>query len=266
MNALKHGMCAETVVLRNEIEGQFYELITGYFRDFAPVTSAEEDLITEMAVCRWRLRRTWMIETVMFQLSMDRTENAVEEEYEDPDDGTRITTAWNHMADESTGYKLLTRYESRLARRYDKALATFRILKKDRLLQNGPTSSPPSAPVPDAVAAEPQNGETNLTQLKPESQNCETNLRVSAPVPGRTTAPVPGRAAAPVPGRPTAPTPGKPAPQNCATNSNALRAPATPPAPQNCETNSRASAPVPGQPKPLLTDADIDELARIWSS
>jgi hypothetical protein len=185
MNALKHGMCAETVVLRNEIESQFYDVITGYFRDFAPVTSAEEDLITEMAVCRWRLRRTWMIETVMFELSMDRTENAIEEEYEDPDDGTRITTAWNHMADESSGYKLLTRYEARLARRYDKALMTFRLLKKDRLLENGQTNSPATAPAKrlpglESAVPAPEHYPTNSGDPEPGTRNCQTN---SAPTP-----------------------------------------------------------------------------------
>jgi hypothetical protein len=215
MNAVRHGLTARSVVLANEDPAEFKALLDRYIVDFAPETSAERDLVREMAACQWRLQRTWTIESGMFDMAVDRTEEAVNNEWENANQAYILATAWNHMADEGSGYKLLNRYETRLTRRYDKAITMLRQLKADRKAAVQPPAIPESeicetnslpAFLENTVAG-PEMCETNSVKDAP-TDICETN---SASEPDNYE------------------TNSSAAAENCETN---------PAAPANCETNS----------------------------
>jgi hypothetical protein len=169
MNATKHGLTAKSVVIADEDPAEFQVLLDQYVADFAPETGAERDLVREMAVCQWRLQRSWKIESAMFDMAVGSTEERVHEEWEDAPKSFVLATAWKHMADDGSGYKLLDRYETRLTRRYDKAIATLRQLKADRKSTLGP-----------AAMADPKICETNsllafLEETVAGPEICQTN-------------------------------------------------------------------------------------------
>jgi len=65
-NALKHGLLARSAVITlgpaKESKAEFEELLSGLQEYFAPVGTAEELLVEEIAVCYWMERRAQLYE------------------------------------------------------------------------------------------------------------------------------------------------------------------------------------------------------------
>ena len=75
MNALKHGLLAQTVVVRGhklkESTNEFKKLCQAYYADLAPVGPLEEMLVDQIIQAAWRLRRARTAETGEIALSVD---------------------------------------------------------------------------------------------------------------------------------------------------------------------------------------------------
>jgi hypothetical protein len=61
-NALRHGLLAKCVVLQNESNECFDDLVTQHIQRFAPADGVEFAMIEEMVAANWRMRRAWAIE------------------------------------------------------------------------------------------------------------------------------------------------------------------------------------------------------------
>ncbi|HLJ14173.1 MAG TPA: hypothetical protein VKV15_06725 [Bryobacteraceae bacterium] len=62
MNALRHGLTSKQIVLPHEDHEEFERLLASHRREYDPVSPAEEDLIQELAISRWRLLRVRRVE------------------------------------------------------------------------------------------------------------------------------------------------------------------------------------------------------------
>ena len=67
MNALKHGLQSEHVVIPGEDPEEFEALLSGIEEDYQPVGSREILLVERIAYCSWRLQRLGLIETAMMR-------------------------------------------------------------------------------------------------------------------------------------------------------------------------------------------------------
>jgi hypothetical protein len=67
MNALKHGLRAERVVIPGEDPEEFEALFQSIEEHYQPVGSVEGLLVERLAYCTWRLRRASLIETAMMR-------------------------------------------------------------------------------------------------------------------------------------------------------------------------------------------------------
>ena len=67
MNALKHGLQAEHVVIPGEDPEEFEALLRGLEEDCLPVGFRESLLVERIAHCTWLLRRSSLIETAMLR-------------------------------------------------------------------------------------------------------------------------------------------------------------------------------------------------------
>ena len=72
-NSFKHGFTAKkTIVLECENKEQFQEVLGYYTVTYQPGSAVEEDLVSEMVACRWRMQRLRLIETALIDSEMDR--------------------------------------------------------------------------------------------------------------------------------------------------------------------------------------------------
>ncbi len=160
LNALKHGFCADDATLYDDPEtSQHIETrILSYFNHYQPVTPLEEATLREIAVCEIRLDRLVRAETGL--LNFYRQLAFQHHTFNDPagnvyhkfDSSTHRPGDERHVANMLLGVAWrdagpeidrMSRYESRLRVRYEKALKRL-----DSLLASRPAPEPPK-PQPD---------------------------------------------------------------------------------------------------------------------
>lgn len=67
MNALKHGLTARQMVLFDETTEDFEAFFSEIIAALKPGDPVETQLAERIAVCAWRLRRSYRIEAAMFE-------------------------------------------------------------------------------------------------------------------------------------------------------------------------------------------------------
>ena len=140
LNAIRHGLrSGHLFVLQNEVQDAWERLLAVCTEAFTPETDYEKELVEEIAAARWRLRRTWTVETGLFDLEMDRQAPQMAENFEAFDEGTRLACAFTALADETHSLALLSRYETRLRRNFERAVANLEAWRRDKKLPNEPT-------------------------------------------------------------------------------------------------------------------------------
>jgi hypothetical protein len=120
VNATRHGLLSNTIVLANESREGFEALLCQYLDRFGPVDDVELGIIEEMVASFWRIRRAWAIETGLLDKGLDTQPPG--------DEIARIAaTFWDTAATPQLG--LLHRYETRLHRVFQRALQNLFLLR-----------------------------------------------------------------------------------------------------------------------------------------
>jgi hypothetical protein len=194
MNALRHGLTAKSLVLSNESQAKFDELLQSFIEEFNPQGTVELGLVTDMAAARWRLQRIWIIQTNAIDFQMDIMEAEVDQKYPGLTQPARLALAFTTMANEQHSLQLLLRYESNYRRAYSQAqrdLLKFRESMKSEELPNEPqapapvaVSKPKTAPklvkITDVQRPQADQANTNPPAVLENEENNETE---QAPTP-----------------------------------------------------------------------------------
>jgi hypothetical protein len=139
-NALRHGLLANCVVLKNESSQCFDDLVTQHIQRFAPADGVEFAMIEEMVAANWRMRRAWAIENRLMEKAIRNQPPG--------DEVARIAAAFSQLA-ASPELNLLHRYEARLHRIYQRALNNLLMLGEPELPKEpSPISEHPVAQIP----------------------------------------------------------------------------------------------------------------------
>ena len=109
-NALKHGLCAEHVVLCDESQDEFTHFREELFGDLAPVGALEQMIAERVVVAAWRLRRVVRVETANLEDKYRSVEVSTWWDGSEPARQKAIAVAFNR----SNGCALFSRYEAHL--------------------------------------------------------------------------------------------------------------------------------------------------------
>jgi hypothetical protein len=146
-NSLKHGFTSsKTFILQCESPDEYQEFLAEHIAIHQPVTAPEKELVDQMAIARWRIRRFVAAETDLFDTEMVRNRDKVNKEFAPADSAVHLAMAIRSLADESRVLSLMSRYEARHQRTHDKAYAALRELQKARTAS--PSVSAEAAPEP----------------------------------------------------------------------------------------------------------------------
>jgi hypothetical protein len=118
LNAASHSLTAKTLILRNENEAYFLEILNAYYDYLQPSNQIEVDLISEMVAARWRLRRVWRYETAILDLEMDAQAPDFEKRFQTYDEDMRGGLAFATQVDKSNGLATTLRFDIHLSRTY----------------------------------------------------------------------------------------------------------------------------------------------------
>src|SRR5207253_8971009 len=182
-NSCQHGMTAKAVVLTNENPQAFINLAESYHAKFEPTDDVERDIIDDMTVSRWRLRRVWQNEKALFDLELDRQSKKIEAQYDKIGHNSCSALAFRALADESKALQLLNRYETTHRRSYYKALATLVQLRAGLQPNPGPvdpTAEPPTEPDPEQDTSNNSEPiENNLYETNPAGESTAPETRTN---------------------------------------------------------------------------------------
>ena len=150
MNAIRHGLLSQTVVLDGEDPEAFSTLLAAYVERFQPADRVELALVEDMAAANWRQHRSWAIEAEMM--------NQASAKLSSPLAIKRITHGFTTLA-AGPELALMHRYETRQSRMFQRALSNLLALQKDRTpkepnpdFEHGQDDVQPG----DAIAPEPE--------------------------------------------------------------------------------------------------------------
>jgi hypothetical protein len=153
LNAVKHGLTAETVVLSNESEEEYQAELLDYLHHFAPANKPEADLVHQLAAAHWRLARYTGIETSLLEAEMEKKRKYVDGAWKNVDERIRLALAFESLSGAHSPLALLNRYQARLQHEYQRILKALLQLQDrrcavDAKLQNEPKPDIPAAPIP----------------------------------------------------------------------------------------------------------------------
>lgn len=145
-NALKHGLASRGIVLGNESESEFQQLREAYLLRFNPRTEIEADLVEQLVAARWRMERTWAMETALLDLEMAEQRENIEKEFEAIDEETRTALAFRALCDGSRTLAMLSRYETRFRRATERILESLRRFREKGRQENEKLQNEPKYP------------------------------------------------------------------------------------------------------------------------
>ena len=120
-NSLKHGFTSsKTFILHCESAEEYKEFLAEHIAIHQPVTAPEKELVDQMAIARWRIRRFVAAETDLLDTEMVRNRDKVNKEFAPADSAVHLAMAIRSLADESRALSLMSRYESLLQRVHPK--------------------------------------------------------------------------------------------------------------------------------------------------
>jgi hypothetical protein len=185
LNAITHGLTAGTLVLRTESKEKYEALLASYREKCSPDGPIENDLVDEMVAAKWQQRRVASMIAALIDVSMDRMEKEIRDEFENIDNAVRTALAFDNQAQQSATLALLNRYATRHARDYHRALKQLREIQSERPDQNDPPASlsekSQNEPKPDVTLEPPTTCDCQVTA--PELANGPSPLTTNAPSP-----------------------------------------------------------------------------------
>jgi hypothetical protein len=161
LNGVKHGLTAETIVLKGESEADFTNLLDSLEAEHDPVSPTEEALVVQLAMATWRLRRLYHQEAGFYTCQLQSLVGMQKDL--NLDDAGRMghAAAWS----EST-LTLFNRQEARMERTFYRALHELQRLRKERESNSALVSQEtPVGQVPDLP-----NKETNDIPPPPDPE------------------------------------------------------------------------------------------------
>jgi hypothetical protein len=127
LNGVKHGLTAETIVLKGESQADFTNMLESFEAEHAPTTPTEEALVVQLALANWRLRRLYHQEAGFYTCQLQSLVGMQKDLKLDDAGRMGHAAAWS----EST-LTLFNRQEGRLERSFYRALHELQRLRKER--------------------------------------------------------------------------------------------------------------------------------------
>jgi hypothetical protein len=128
VNALKHGLTAQQVTLFDESVEEFQAFQAKLETALQPKGAVELHLAERVALCAWRLRRVYRIETGLFRKTRKSWSNGAAAETQE------IETVFLRLVSQDDELAKLTRYETSIERSLQRAL---RALERRQAMRGG---------------------------------------------------------------------------------------------------------------------------------
>ena len=138
LNALKHGLTAESAVIYGEEEADLEELRIAFLEQLQPAGPLETALVHQIVMAQWQLARLRSIETGLLELGLLDLHDDDKELFDYYNQPQKLAHVFHSNADTLATFG---RYQARTERSFYRALHELQRLQADR---RRPDPPPPS--------------------------------------------------------------------------------------------------------------------------
>jgi len=170
LNAVRHGLTAQTVILKNESLEEYQAELQRYLDHFQPQGVPEEHLVRQLAAAAWRLARYAGVESGLLNDKMDSQAKWVNRERRDISENQRVAIAFDSLVDHSPSLSLVNRYEARLHHEYQRILKSLLQIRTTRPAQIVKLPNKPN-PISEHQPTHPQDVESPMRSAPMQSAN-----------------------------------------------------------------------------------------------
>jgi hypothetical protein len=129
LNALRHGLTGQTVVLPTEDHAAYERHSQSFLDEYQPKGATETQLVQSMIDSSWRINRAAAVETNLFSLGITEMEDRVPANQPDADAALAMALAFR---EHSRAFAQISIYSQRLARQFERALEQLRAIQDER--------------------------------------------------------------------------------------------------------------------------------------
>ena len=132
LNALRHGLTGQIVVMPTE-DLQAYQLhLTSFTDEYHPQGATEANLVQALADTSWRLNRVAALETNLLTLGMAREPDPLSTAPQQVQDAMALVSA---LESQSKALSNLSMHSQRLSRQFERTVIQLREIQKTRQVQ-----------------------------------------------------------------------------------------------------------------------------------
>jgi hypothetical protein len=128
LSALRHGLTGQIYIFSPGEQAAYDKHCQGYHQSLAPEGPLEIDLAQSIADDRWRMKRAAALENSIFAAGITQPGDIVT----DNDEVDAALAQGRVWVAEAGNLQLLTLYESRIQRRFERNMAQLRIIQSER--------------------------------------------------------------------------------------------------------------------------------------
>jgi hypothetical protein len=129
LNALRHGLTGQTVVLPSEDLTAYERFTQNFHDDFKPSGALEIQLVQSLASQAWRLNRAEALENNLLTLGFINKSDSISTEHSDAHAALAIATA---LAEQTKTLSTLSMHQNRVARTFERTLKQLREIQAER--------------------------------------------------------------------------------------------------------------------------------------
>jgi hypothetical protein len=132
LNALRHGLTGQIVVMPTEDLQAYEHHVKSFTGEYQPQGATEVHLVQALADTSWRLNRVAVLETNLLTLGIANAPSAISDAPEQVRDALSIVSA---LESQSKALSNLSMHSQRLSRQFERTVIQLRGLQKTRLAQ-----------------------------------------------------------------------------------------------------------------------------------
>ena len=129
LNALRHGLTGQTVVLPTEDHSAYERHSQSFLAEYRPKDATETQLVQSLIDTSWRMNRAATVETNLFSLGIIEMEDRLRANHPEAEAALAMAMAFReHMR----AFANISINSQRLARQFERTLAQLRQIQADR--------------------------------------------------------------------------------------------------------------------------------------
>ena len=129
LNALRHGLTGQTVVLPTEDLSAYQRHSQSFLDDLRPKGAIETQLVQSLIDTSWRINRAAAVETNLFSLGITEMEDRVPASHADAQAALAMALAFR---EHNRAFANISNYAQRLARQFERTLVQLREIQAER--------------------------------------------------------------------------------------------------------------------------------------